>query len=91
MSSVWKIEFSPGARKNLKRLDYQIAKRVVTFLEQRVATASHPRVLGKPLSGDSLGSLWRYRVGHYRIVAELQDDTLTILVVRIGHRRNIYR
>lgn len=91
MSSIWKIEFSPGARKDIKRLDHQAAKRVIAFLEQRLATVAHPRALGKPLTGSRLGNLWRYRVGDYRIIAAIEDGTLTVLVVRIGHRRQVYR
>lgn len=88
---AWAIEFSPGARKAIKQLDRQAAARIVTFLEQRVATARQPRELGKPLAGSRLGNLWRYRVGDYRVIADLRDDTLTVLVVRIGHRREVYR
>lgn len=91
MSSDWKIELSPRGRKDINRLDQQVAKRIVTFLEQRVLTESDPRRLEQALSGDRLGNLRRYRVGNFRIVAEIQDKVLTVLVVRIAHRSKVYR
>lgn len=91
VSLAWRIEFSEAARKTLERLDRQVARRILSFLEERVAVAERPRDLAKPLAGTTLGNLWRFRVGDYRIIADLQDAVLTVLVVRIGHRSDVYR
>lgn len=91
MTSAWRIEFSPGARKALRQLDSPAAQRIVIYLEKRVLAAENPRTLGKPLAGSRLGDLWRYRIGDYRVIADLQDETLTVLVVRVAHRREVYR
>jgi mRNA interferase RelE/StbE len=87
---AWQIEISRAARKSLRKIDPVAARRILRFLHDRIATADHPRVTGKPLEGSKLGNYWRYRVGHYRIIADLKDDVLTVLVVRIGHRSDIY-
>ncbi len=91
MSSAWKIELSRAARKALKKIDPDARERILRYLLERVARAEHPRMVGKPLEGSKLGSYWRYRVGPCRIIADLQDETVTVLVVRIGHRRQVYR
>lgn len=88
---AWRIELSGGARKALDHLDKPTVHHILRFLHERVASAEHPRALGKPLQGSRIGHLWRYRVGDYRIIADLQDHILTVLVVRIGHRREVYR
>jgi mRNA interferase RelE/StbE len=88
---AWSVELSGGARKALKQLDAQAVRRILVFLDERVAKAADPRQVGKPLRGSELGNFWRYRVGDYRIIADIRDSTLTVLVVRIGHRREIYR
>lgn len=87
---AWAIEYTATARKQLEKLDRQVARRIVDYLTKRVATRSDPRELANNLSGP-LGDLWRYRVGDFRIVVEIQDTMLTVLVVRIGHRRSVYR
>jgi len=88
---VWKVEISGGAQKALDRLDPAVARRILAFLRERVAGRKNPREVGQALAGSRFGSLWRYRVGDYRIVANLEDSRLTVLVVRIGHRREVYR
>lgn len=88
---AWKIELSGGAEKALDKLDPQASRRILRFLRDRLAASDDPRELGKPLKGSRLGRLWRYRVGQYRLVADLRDDILTVLIVRIGHRRDVYR
>ena len=70
-------------------MDRQSAKRILDFLENRIATLEDPRVSGKPLKGD-LGIFWRYRVGDYRVLCEIQDGQLVILAALIGHRKEIY-
>ncbi len=87
---AWTIEFNATARKQLRKLDREVARRLVGFLETRVAVSDSPRAMGKALSG-RWGRLWRYRVGDYRIVADIRDDVLTVLVVRVAHRRDAYR
>ncbi|MEO8504389.1 MAG: type II toxin-antitoxin system RelE/ParE family toxin [Acidobacteriota bacterium] len=87
----WKIEFDRRAAKELERIDRQDAQRIVVFLRQRVQTLDDPRALGEPLRGPELGKFWKYRVGDYRIICDLRDRLLVILVVRIGHRREVYR
>jgi mRNA interferase RelE/StbE len=85
------IEFSPAARKELKRLDNQTATRILKFLHGRVAQLDNPRLIGEALTGSEFGSYWKYRVGDYRIIAEIEDQRLRIIVVRIGNRREVYR
>ncbi|MGC9519263.1 MAG: type II toxin-antitoxin system RelE family toxin [Desulfuromonadaceae bacterium] len=87
----WKIEFDENAERELKKLDPQIAKRILAFLFNRVAPLENPRSIGKALKGSKLGSFWRYRVGDFRIVTYIEDDVLRVLVVRVGNRRQVYR
>jgi mRNA interferase RelE/StbE len=91
VSSVWTIELSDAARKDIKKLGHAEAKRIIDFLRDRVAVSSNPRRLGLALTGSKLGHLWRYRVGDYRVICELHDNRLVVLVIEIGHRREIYR
>jgi len=87
---AWKIEYSDKALKSLKKIDKTSAKRIIDFLDYRLAATDDPRILGKSLKGD-LGVFWRYRVGDYRILCEIQDNRLVILAALIGHRRDIYQ
>lgn len=87
---AWAIEYTDAARKQLRKLDRATAQRIYRYLAERVAPLDDPRGLGKALSGP-LGELWRYRVGDYRIIAELRHNALTVLVLRTGHRRNVYK
>jgi mRNA interferase RelE/StbE len=91
VSLTWRIELAESVVKQLRKLDPAVARRLVTFLRERVAPLDDPRSLGAALKGDELGQFWRYRVGDYRIVAEIVDHEIRILVVRIGHRREVYR
>ena len=92
---AWRIEFDAGALKDLGALDRQVARRITRFLRERLARVDDPRVFGAPLtsSGRSGGSipLWRYRVGDWRIVVCIEDEVLRVLVLRIAHRREVYR
>jgi mRNA interferase RelE/StbE len=88
---AWKIEFSVEADRELSKLDPQHAKRILKFLRDRVASLENPRRLGKPLQGSRLGEFWRYRVGDYRLICKIEDDRLLVLVLSIGHRKEIYR
>jgi len=88
---AWTIEFAESAAKQLRKLDPAIARRITSYLRERVASAIDPRSLGAALKGDELGQFWRYRVGDHRIVAEIHNHEIRILVVRLGHRREVYR
>ena len=87
---AWTIEYAETARKQLRKLDKSAARRIVDFMDERIAPSDDPRELGKALKG-SLGDLWRCRVGDYRILCDIQDGVLTVLVLQIGNRREIYR
>jgi mRNA interferase RelE/StbE len=87
---AWRIEYLRSAQKSVDRLDPQIRKLIRDFLLDRVAVLDDPRTLGKPLKG-SLAAYWRFRVGDYRIICDIQNDRLVILVITIGHRRDIYQ
>lgn len=88
---VWRVEFDAAATKELSKLDHQVARRIVTFLRDRVATLSDPRSLGQALQGERFGEFWKYRVGDYRVIARIEDQRLLILIMRVGHRGGIYR
>jgi mRNA interferase RelE/StbE len=87
---AWRIEFVPAAAKELKKLGKAEAARIIATLETRIAVLDDPRSLGSALTGE-LGGLWRWRIGDYRVIARIEDERITILVVRIGHRREVYR
>ena len=88
---AWKIEFIPQAERDLAKLDKQTARRILKFLSERVAGEQNPRSTGLALKGENYQGLWRYRVGDYRIIARIEDSVLRVLVVEVGHRREIYR
>lgn len=86
---TWKIEFDHRARKELRKLNPQDQNRILKWLRQNLATDQDPRRFGKSLKGRMKG-LWRYRVGDYRIISHIDDKKVLVLVIRIGHRRDIY-
>ena len=86
---AWRIDLSDTARKQLSKIDRTEARRITAFLREGLEPMDDPRQLGSALKG--AGKLWRYRVGDYRIVASIEDDRVRVLVVRIGHRREVYR
>ena len=88
---AWLIEFEKEAEKELRKLNKQVARRILKFLRQRVAVLDNPRSIGEALTGSTLGDYWKYRVGDYRIVADIQDARVCVQVVRLGNRREIYR
>lgn len=88
---VWQIEVSDAAKKHLAKMGRVEAKRITAFLRQRVSSLEDPRQLGGPLHGSHFAGLWRHRVGDYRILVEIQDGKLIVLVVGIGHRGEAYR
>jgi mRNA interferase RelE/StbE len=85
---MYRVQWSERAVRQLDRLDRSIARAIVRYIADRVEGAAHPRSLGRPLRGERL---WRYRVGDYRLLCEIQDDVMVVLVVELGHRREIYR
>jgi len=87
---AWTVDYTETAKKQLRKLDKQVARRILDFLDERVADAQNPRSIGKALSGP-MGSFWRYRVGEYRVICDIQDGQLRVLVVQIGNRREVYR
>lgn len=86
----WRVEIKDSAKKEIKKLDKSAQAVVVRFLRERVAGTENLRRTGKALKGE-LGELWRYRVGDYRIICEIKEDVVTVLVLRVGHRREVYR
>jgi mRNA interferase RelE/StbE len=86
----WTIEITARARKNINNLDKQAAIRVLSFLSDRLAATDNPRQLGKQLTGP-LKHYWSYRVGDYRLLCEIKDEKLIVLVLEVGNRREIYR
>ena len=86
---IWRVEINPDAARDLRKLGANAERPILRYLRQRIATADDPRRFGHALSHDLKG-LWRYRVGDYRIVAEIQDDSFIVLVVTVGHRREVY-
>jgi mRNA interferase RelE/StbE len=87
---VWKIEYADTALKQLKKLDKQTARRILDFMNERISDSTNPRSTGKALAGEMKG-LWRYRSGDFRIICDIQDEILHVLVLQIGNRRDIYR
>jgi mRNA interferase RelE/StbE len=87
----WTIEYAVSAQKPMRRLDPQVRRRVRDYLSTRVAALDDPRQLGEALQGARLGGLWRYRVGGYRILVQIRDEVLVVLVVSVGHRGEVYR
>jgi mRNA interferase RelE/StbE len=88
---AWRIEFADSAAKELRKLDPQVAKRILTFLRDRIAPLDDPRTIGEALRGKDLGDFWKYRVGDWRVIADIEDGLVLITVVRIGNRREVYR
>ena len=88
---AWQVEIAGAANKALKQLDPQVRSRILLFLQQRIAPADDPRAIGEALKGSELGHFWKYRVGDYRIIVDIQDVAITVLIVRIGNRREVYR
>lgn len=90
-SLAWQIEFDPDVLKELKKLDRPVQLRLLGFLRDRLARLDDPRSLGEALSGARLGSYWKYRVGDWRIICDIQDNRIVVRVLRIGNRREVYR
>jgi mRNA interferase RelE/StbE len=87
---AWTIKYAESAIKQLRKLDKADARRIADFMDKRVAASNAPRQMGKALQGP-LGDFWSYRVGDFRILCDIQDEVLTVLVLQIGNRREVYR
>ena len=85
----WRVEFDSAAARDLRKLGHAAQQDILRYLRRRIATAEDPRRFGRPLTGDLKG-LWRYRVGDYRIVAKIEDGRFIVLVLTVGHRREVY-
>lgn len=88
---VWKVEYLASVQKDVKKFDAQTRLRIKDFIENRLAKSSNPRDFGHALKRGDLGELWRYRIGDYRVLCKIADGKLTILVVTIGHRKEVYK
>lgn len=86
----YNIELSERFKKEFRKLDGYTQKMIRAWINKNLAKTNNPRTHGKPLTGD-LAGLWRYRIGDYRLIAEIKDNQLTILALSIGHRRDVYR
>ncbi len=87
---AWTIEYDEGALADLKKLDRQIQREILDYMDKRIGKAQDPRTFGKPLRHSKFG-LWRYRVRDYRIICELRDGQLRVLVVAVAHRSTVYK
>lgn len=87
---VWTVEVSDFAENQLRRLDKPVCERLLDYLFDRIEGCKNPRHFGEALKAN-LAGLWRYRVGDYRIICEIQDERLVVLALSIGHRRDVYR
>ena len=88
---AWTVELDPSVERELEKLDSQQAKRILRFLFERVAHLEDPRSIGEALKGSRFNTLWKYRVGDYRIISSIEDNVAQILVVRIRNRKEVYR
>ena len=86
---MWRVEYSERAVKDLKKLDKYTAKLILAWIEKNLEGCADPRVHGKGLTANRSGQ-WRYRIGDYRLLAEIQDNKLVILALSVGHRREVY-
>ena len=87
----YRVEVSQDANKQLKKLTAETRERLIRLLMERVAKLEDPRSIGEALKGKKLGEFWKYRVGDYRLICKIEYDLVVILVLRIGHRREIYK
>lgn len=88
---IWTVEFTEAARKDLAALDRQVARRILAFLRERIAVDEDPRRLGQGLKGSRFGDFWKYRVGDYRVIVQIEDGLLRVLILSVGDRKEVYR
>ena len=87
---VWTVEFENSARKEFKKIDSQAQKKILRFLREHITTDEDPRRFGEPLKGN-WASFWKYRIGTYRVICNIQGERLLVLVVRVKHRSKAYQ
>jgi len=87
---AWRVEFDHRAKRELDKLDRPARERIARLLRERIATGEDPRRIGEALRGEKV-TLWKYRIGDYRLICDIQDNRVTVLVLAVGHRREIYR
>ena len=87
---AWTLRFTPRAQKALAKLDRNVASRILATLERNLAAHGDPRGFGSALAGE-LAGLWRYRIGDYRVIARIEDDIITVMVIDVAHRSGVYR
>lgn len=85
----YKVVISESAKKQLKKLDKFIAAMIINWLRKNLEGCTNPRLHGKALTANHSGK-WRYRIGDYRLLADIQDDKIIVLILAVGHRRDIY-
>lgn len=86
----YRLLFSKRALKELKKMDKAVSALIFAWLKKNIDGAVDPRAFGKALTGDKK-EMWRYRIGDYRVLANIEDENLTIIAIEIGHRRDIYK
>lgn len=91
MVLIWKVEFERQAQRAFNKLDKTSKQRIARFIDERLIPASDPRDLGKPLSGTDYRGVWRFRVGDYRLLTRIENEVVTIVVLKIGHRSDVYQ
>ena len=87
--AAWTVEFDDRARRELRKLDAKVQQTILRYLRERIAVAEDPRRFGKPLRRN-LAGLWRYRVEDYRLICRLEDERVVVLVLQVGHHRDVY-
>jgi mRNA interferase RelE/StbE len=88
---AWDVELSVAAERELSKLDAAQSERILKYLRERVAKLADPRSLGEALRGSRLGEFWKYRVGDYRLICKIEEQRLLVLLLRVWHRKEIYR
>jgi mRNA interferase RelE/StbE len=88
-AGYWTIEFDDRARRELRKLDAKVQKAILRYLRERIAGSGDPRRFGEPLRRN-LSGLWRYRVDDYRVICRIEDERVVVVVLQVGHRRDVY-
>lgn len=86
---IWKIKWDERIAKDFKKIDLSIQKKIINYMEKRIASQKNPRIFGKGLLYEKFG-LWRYRLENYRIICRINDDEIEIIIIQVGHRKDIY-
>ena len=88
---IWTVELDPSVERELGKMDPQHAKRILRFLFERLSHLDDPRSIGEALKGSRFDSLWKYRVGEFRIICSIEDNVSQVLVIKVGNRKEVYR